>query len=230
MTPLLDSVVFVFFRCWPDFGTDFPFDDFNPLRDDEIETALNRHALDWLCTHRNEVRELARQRRVERQEASKRRRGISRPDGKCGPRPQRPVGRRRCPGRSRDSLFRRVGDYAGWFVGKSLVFEDKESGDVKPAGPLVAVYHTSDREFAEEVVSSLNCDWSEYESGYPRRDCDPASDAPGGLVFHLETELNPRFGLLDVRDVSRERFRLMMLQVANMKGNEPPDVVHPDER
>ncbi len=221
------SDYFLYFRCWPGIIAGFPVEEFNSLRNDEIEPALNRFALDWLRFHRVEVRRLAKQRLVE----IKRRRGVtaSRPDGKWGPRPQRSEPRRSVRRvRSRDSLFRRVGDYAGWFVQKSLIFEDKESGEVKSAGPLVAVYHTSDREFAEKVVSTLNCDWSEYESEYPRRDYDPTSGALGKPLFHLEMELNPRFGLLHARDASKERFRLMMLQVANMKKNEPPDVLHPD--
>ncbi len=226
------SDYFLYFRCWPDIIAGFPVEEFNSLRNDEIEPALNRFALDWLRSHRVEVRKLVKQRLVEQKEVIKRRRGVtaSRPDGKWGPRPQRSKPRpsvrtHRSP---RKSLFRRVGDYAGWFVQNSMIFEDKESGEVKSAGPLVAVYHTSDQGFAEKVVSILNCDWSEYESGYPRRDYDPTSGALGKPLFHLETELNPRFGLLHARDASKERFRLMMLQVANVKKNEPPDVLHPD--
>ncbi len=219
---------FLFFRCWPGIIANFSVEEINPLDNDEIEPALNRHALDWLRSHRAEVRKLAKQRIVTRREAIKRRQGVylARPDGYGEPRPQRPsVRTRRSP---RKSLFRRVGDYAGWFTQESLAFEDKESGEVKSVGPLVAVYHTEDQEFAEEVIRTLNCDWSKYESGYPRRAYDSTSDRLEEPLWHLETELNPRFGLLHAPDVPRERLRLMLSQVANIKRDKPPDVLHPD--
>ena len=54
---------YVFFRLWQHFDpdSDFPFEQFNPLPDAEIETAIETYALSWLRDNKENVRKRLRQ-------------------------------------------------------------------------------------------------------------------------------------------------------------------------
>jgi hypothetical protein len=169
------SGFFVYFRCWPDFSDSFPFEKFNGLPDDDLQSALNEFAEDWLRKSKAEVRQSWLAKRQKRTQAIKQRASqFSNPPNGAPTTHGRRTTRRP---RRRPPFFARVGRYAGWLRKIPIVFEDQI------VGPKTWFYVAESRELTDLIVSTLA---NQRSLDYEDHDAE-----------HL---LNPRYGIVPADD------------------------------
>lgn len=158
---------YVFFRTWQDFTKQFPFDDFNSLRDNEICDALNAHALNWLRTNKVEAKSLLRKKKKELKEKIARRQTqfLSRPSGARYSRSS--AARLPLPitlldtirGSRTNDLACRIACIAGWVHSSLRTF-----GELSPSRMLVVI---RTHQVAANAARTILCERFEEQEYWP---------------------------------------------------------------
>jgi len=197
------TALFMFFRVWRGFPDSFPFDRFNRLSDEELERALQSHAMELAQdpevqarVKRDQAAFVARLREAEKKFLNPVNPGISRE-----PRGSKPLGA--FPARKLDKLtlwrdvLNRVyhpcgGEIPEWSPGGRVWFYEATSG-----------------EFAEQLVIELNkCRNLDYRG------------------HQAEIEFNPRYGLVSAGELSAGQQAAIRRCIRAIRDGEEPAVAN----